>query len=135
MQEKEIIEKLQTANSDLLNLYYQTNNPNIRKEILGIILNINQRLDKISKVNEDELLDPISLRNKLQQRAEYLKKSLRLYDGGLIDGTFMPEIGSYGDIELVDYTPVITAYKEELEEVNARILKINQELGETEIKR
>ena len=51
MENEEVIEKLQNANIELFNLFYQTHDENIRKEIAGIILDINQRLDKISKIN------------------------------------------------------------------------------------
>lgn len=133
MENEEVIEKLQNANIELFNLFYQTNDENIRKEIAGIILDINQRLDKISKINEVEL-DPVLLRDHLQKRANYLEYCLESLSG-LIDGHFMPEIGCYGDLELVDWTPVIEGHKKDLEETKKRIAEINQMLGEDELKR
>ena len=133
MKNEEVIEKLQNANIELFNLFYQTNDENIRKEIAGIILDINQRLDKISKINEVEL-DPVLLRDHLQKRANYIERCLGSLSG-LIDGHFMPEIGYFDEFELVDMTPVIEGHKKDLEETKKRIAEINQMLGEDELKR
>ena len=93
-------------------------------------MDINQRLDKISKINEVEL-DPVLLRDHLQKRANYIERCLGSLSG-LIDGHF---IGCYGDLELVDWTPVIEGHKKDLEETKKRIAEINQMLGEDELKR
>ena len=70
----------------------------------------------------------------MQKRANYLEYCLGSLSG-LIDGHFMPEIGSFDEFELVDMTPVIEGHKKDLEETKKRIAEINQMLGEDELKR